>query len=103
MEREQSYQDASEHYERAWTFEKKSSPQVAYKLAFNYLKAKRFIEAIDVCHKVCIEIDTSTRDLICMLTSFRLVFRCFQVLKDYPQYPRIRKEILEKARMSLKP
>lgn len=26
--------------------------QVGYKLAFNYLKAKRFVEAIDVCHKV---------------------------------------------------
>lgn len=24
-----------------------------YKLAFNYLKAKRFVDAIDVCHKVC--------------------------------------------------
>jgi hypothetical protein len=23
-----------------------------YKLAFNYLKAKRFVDAIDVCHKV---------------------------------------------------
>ena len=24
-----------------------------YKLGFNYLKAKRFVDAIDVCHKVC--------------------------------------------------
>lgn len=23
-----------------------------YKLAFNYLKAKRYVDAIDVCHKV---------------------------------------------------
>lgn len=27
-------------------------PQVGYKLAFNYLKARRFVEAIDVCHRV---------------------------------------------------
>ena len=26
--------------------------QVGYKLAFNYLKAKRYVEAVDVCHKV---------------------------------------------------
>lgn len=25
---------------------------IGYKLAFNYLKAKRHVDAIDVCHKV---------------------------------------------------
>lgn len=25
-----------------------------YKLAFNYLKAKKYIDAIDVCHKVSV-------------------------------------------------
>lgn len=50
--------------------------QVGYKLAFNYLKAKRFVEAIDVCHKV---------------------------VKAFPEYPKIKKDILEKARMGLKP
>jgi len=76
MEREQSYKDAAEHYEKAWKFENQSSAVVGYKLAFNYLKAKRFVEAIDVCHKV---------------------------IKAFPDYPKIRKEIMEKARMSLKP
>ncbi len=52
MEREQSYKDAADHYERAWRHEACSSAAVGYKLAFNYLKAKRFVEAIDVCHKV---------------------------------------------------
>ena len=46
-----------------------------YKLAFNYLKAKRFVDAIDVSHKV---------------------------LSIHPDYPRIRKEILEKARSSIR-
>lgn len=27
-------------------------PWTGFKLAFNYLKAKRFVEAIEVCHKV---------------------------------------------------
>eukprot|EP00976_Prorocentrum_cordatum_P075850 1182064-Prorocentrum_minimum.AAC.2 len=75
MEREQSYRDASDHYEMAWKFEAEASPSVGYRLAFNYLKAKRFVEAIDVCHKV--------------LTSF-------------PNYPKIKKDILEKARASIK-
>lgn len=25
---------------------------IGYKLAFNYLKGKRYVDAIDVCHKV---------------------------------------------------
>ena len=47
-----------------------------YKLAFNYLKAKRYVEAIDICN---------------------------DVLTMYPDYPKIRKEILEKAMSSLRP
>ena len=31
----------------------KSFHLIGYKLGFNYLKAKRFVDAIDVCHKVC--------------------------------------------------
>jgi len=53
-----------------------SSASVGFKLAFNYLKAKRYVEAIDVCHKV---------------------------LQKYPTYPKIRKDILDKARAALRP
>src|SRR5689334_8184755 len=63
MEREQSYKDAADHYEKAWRYENQSSAAVGYKLGFNYLKAKRFVEAIDVCHKV---------------------------IKAFPEYPKIR-------------
>jgi tetratricopeptide repeat protein 21B len=76
MEKEQAYRDASDHYENAWRYENENSSSIGFKLAFNYLKAKRFVEAIDVCHKV--------------------------LAKD-PKYPKIRKEILEKARLSLRP
>jgi tetratricopeptide repeat protein 21B len=75
MEKEQAYRDASDNYENAWKFDKETNAAVGYKLAFNYLKAKRFVEAIDVCHKV---------------------------LKAVPDYPKIRKEILDKARMNLR-
>ena len=52
-----------------------ASATVGYKLAFNYLKARRYVEAINVCHKV---------------------------LGMYPDYPKIKRDILEKARSSLR-
>lgn len=76
MEREASFGDASDNYERAWTYMNEASASIGYKLAFNYLKARRYVEAIDVVHKV---------------------------LKMYPDYPKIRKEILDKARGFLRP
>ena len=48
---------------------------IGYKLAFNYMKAKRFADAIDVCHGV---------------------------LAKYPNYPKIKKDILEKSRANLR-
>ena len=52
MEKEQAYKDAADKYLRAWKLENKRDPQLGFRLAFNYLKAKRHVEAIDVCHKV---------------------------------------------------
>ena len=70
-----SYKDAASHYEKAWLYENEASAAVGYKLSFNYLKAKKYVEAIDVCHKV---------------------------LNENPDYPKIRTEILEKAREGLR-
>ena len=70
-----SYKDAASHYEKAWTFENEASAAVGYKLSFNYLKAKKYVEAIDVCHKV---------------------------LEHFPDYKGIRKDVLEKARQALR-
>eukprot|EP00455_Lapot_gusevi_P005051 TRINITY_DN12130_c0_g1_i2.p1 TRINITY_DN12130_c0_g1~~TRINITY_DN12130_c0_g1_i2.p1 ORF type:complete len:563 (-),score=156.42 TRINITY_DN12130_c0_g1_i2:36-1724(-) len=76
MEKENSFKDAADDYEKAWKLLNEASPAVGFKLAFNYLKAKRFVEAIEVCQKVL---------AIC------------------PDYPKIKKDILEKARASLRP
>lgn len=70
-EKEQAYKDAAIHYEKAWEFCNESSPSVGYRLAFNYLKAKRYVPAINICQ---------------------------QVLKVSENYPKIRKEVLDKAR-----
>ncbi|XP_078334497.1 tetratricopeptide repeat protein 21B-like isoform X7 [Crassostrea virginica] len=75
FEKEQSYKDAATSYEMAWKYGNKNNPVIGFKLAFNYLKAKRFVDAIDICH---------------------------HVLGNHPNYPKIRKEILEKARASLR-
>ncbi|KAK7913141.1 hypothetical protein WMY93_013352 [Mugilogobius chulae] len=76
MEKEQSFCDAALNYEHAWKFGNCTNPTIGYKLAFNYLKAKRHVDAIDVCHKV---------------------------LAAHPNYPKIRKDILDKARAALRP
>nr|XP_021326718.1 tetratricopeptide repeat protein 21B-like [Danio rerio] len=75
MEKEQSFRDAAMNYEMAWKYSNQTNPTIGYKLAFNYLKAKRHVDAIDVCHKV---------------------------LDAHPNYPRIRKDILDKARSALR-
>jgi tetratricopeptide repeat protein 21B len=76
MEKEQSYRDAADNYENAWKMGGESDPAVGFRLAFNYLKAKRYVEAILVCHKV---------------------------LAVSPHYPKIKKDILDRARNSLRP
>ncbi|XP_038607045.1 tetratricopeptide repeat protein 21B [Tachyglossus aculeatus] len=75
MEKEQAYKDAAVNYEMAWKYGNQTNPAVGYKLAFNYLKGKRYVDAIDICHKI---------------------------LEAHPSYPKIRKDILDKARASLR-
>ncbi|XP_061308433.1 tetratricopeptide repeat protein 21B isoform X2 [Pezoporus flaviventris] len=75
MEKERAYKDAAMNYEMAWKYGNQMNPTIGYKLAFNYLKGKRYVDAIDICHKV---------------------------LGVHPNYPKIRKEILDKACASLR-
>jgi len=74
-EKEQAYKDAASHYEKAWEFCNEASPAVGYRLAFNYLKAKRYVPAINICQSV---------------------------LKISENYPKIKKDVLEKARSLLR-
>lgn len=74
-EKEQNYRNATMYYDSAWKCCAKSKPNIGYKLAFNYMKIKRYAEAIDICQ---------------------------QVLKIHPDYPSIRKDILDKCRNNLK-
>ena len=70
-EKENRSAEAAEHYEQAWKFAQKSSAVIGYKLAFNYLKSSRYVDAIDVASTV---------------------------VKKFPDYPKIKKDIVDKAR-----
>lgn len=52
-ERAEDYGEAVRYYECAWRLVNQNDPAVGYKLAFNYIKVRRFFEAIDVGQKVC--------------------------------------------------
>lgn len=74
-EREMSYADAADHFAKAWAVDSERAARVGYKLAFNYLKSRRFTKAIDICHKV---------------------------LEHFPGYPKIQETIIDVARKSLR-
>lgn len=51
-EMEQAYADASEFYEKAFNLTNRKSAAMGYRLAYNYLKAKRNIECLEICRQV---------------------------------------------------
>lgn len=72
-ESEAKYSEASIYYESAWKLSKTAS--IGFRLAFNYLKSKKYVNSIDICK---------------------------EVLNMYPDYPRIKAEILDKCRTALR-
>lgn len=74
-EKEQRYSGAANHYESAWVFGGRCNPSIGYKLAYSLMKCKNYADAIDIGK---------------------------QVLKVNPDYPKIRKDILEKAMNNLR-
>lgn len=74
-EKGQSYLDAAKCYQSAWICGGQSKPHIGYKLAYNYMKVKRYADAIDTCQ---------------------------QVIKLHPDYTIIKKDILDKCRNYLR-
>lgn len=74
-EKEQVYRVAAARYDLAWRYGGTSKPVIGYKLAYNYMKNKRYADAIDICQ---------------------------QVLKLHPDYTAIKKDILDKCRNNLR-
>lgn len=75
-EEEQQHTLAADHLQQAWTHMSHSSPDVGFRLAYNMLKSRRYVQAIRVCHEV-LEVD--------------------------PDHPKIRQSVLNKARRTLRP
>ena len=69
-EKEQNYREAARCYGLAWRYGGKLKLTCGYKLAYCCFKSKRFAEAIEACN---------------------------EVLKTNPEFPRIKKDILEKS------
>lgn len=74
-EKERIYVDAASHYEKAWTMSNKKNAGVGFRLAFNYMKANRYVDAINVGK---------------------------DILKTYPDYPKVQKEIIDRARLQIR-
>lgn len=126
MEKELSFHDAALNYEQAWKYGNQNNATIGlsplitrqplfsktcttnalfviisgYKLAFNYLKAKKYIDAIDVCHKV--SVCSSDSDVSLFFVPLPHLSFLSQVLAAHPNYPKMRKDILDKARASLR-
>lgn len=66
---------AAENYATAWRLAGTPKPSIGYRLALNYMKVRRFADAIDVCQ---------------------------QVLRTHPDFVIIRKDVLDKCRNNLR-
>ena len=75
LEKEGDYEKAAECYEKAWKLEFELSATIGYKLAFCHMNSQKPVNAIDVCEIV---------------------------LAQFPDYPRIREEILLKCQLSIR-
>lgn len=49
QEKEQEYHEAAEYYQKAWLLSNEQNTRVGYQLSICYMKARLFVEAIDVC------------------------------------------------------
>ncbi|XP_020711621.2 tetratricopeptide repeat protein 21B-like [Athalia rosae] len=74
-EKEQNYREAAIQYSEAWKYGGRSKLSVGYKLAYCHMKSKAYADAIEICN---------------------------EVLKQKSDYPRIRKDILEKSMNNLR-
>lgn len=74
-EKQGNFLHAADHYQAAWKMSSMRNASVGFRLAFNYLKCKKYVRAIDICK---------------------------EVLKNYPDHPTIKKDILDKAQKNIR-
>lgn len=74
-EKDGEFDAAAHHYQAAWKMSSMRNASVGFRLAYNYLKTKKYVRCIDICK---------------------------EVLKNYPEYSTIKKDILEKAQKNIR-
>jgi len=74
-EKEKDHFSAAHHYQQAFQMSNNKNPSVGYRLAFNYMKAQRYTDTIDIGR---------------------------QILKVYPDFPQVRNELMAKARQHIR-
>ena len=74
-EKEKSYVDAATHYCAAFKMSNNKNAGVGFRLAFNYLKAERYTDTIDVGR---------------------------QVLSVFPDFPQVKTDLMNKARANIR-
>ena len=74
-EKEKAYVDAADHYARAFKMSNKRNAAVGFRLAFNYLKAQRYVDTIDVSK---------------------------EILKEHPDFPKVQTDLIDKARAQIR-
>ena len=74
-EKGKQHHAAAEHYSKAWQMSNKKNGSVGYRLAFNFLKGQRFVDAVDVGK---------------------------DILKVYPNFPKVQTNIIDKARNAIR-
>ena len=51
-EKEQNFLDAIEKYEEAFELTSRKSAPIGYRLAHNHMKAKRYVDCLEICRQV---------------------------------------------------
>lgn len=74
-EKEKAYVDASEHYASAFEMSNRRNAAVGFRLAYNYIKAERYVDAIDVGR---------------------------EILKHNPKFPDVQEHIINKSRLCIR-
>lgn len=74
-EKEKAYVDAADHYRKAFEMSNKKNGGIGFRLGFNYLKANRYVDAIDVGK---------------------------DVLKVFPNFPKVQTDIVDIARSKIR-
>lgn len=70
-EKEKAYDAAAAHYQAAFKMSNKTNAGVGFRLAFNYLKAQKYTDTVEVGR---------------------------QILSVYPEFPKVKADLINKAR-----